>query len=438
MNFKTFIYISLLTISCANPVSPTGGPKDVTPPVISNITIDTLSKEKRISLIFDEYIKANNNIYINPQIKKPYKPILITKKNTLEFNTPQYVSFISLEKSISDINEGNIGTYPSFYFNNDTLQQTIVPILPKYFKSDKDLLTIEKKVDTFYYRSFRIKDTLYINGFPTDSLNATYYIDINKNNTYDSNEWYTHKNIDSSNAVLLFPPIKNKIEIDTNNSYNILVIPFNLIPSLEWSNNQYIQRFNDTIIIDKPHSTRWIEKNTNILLNYKKYNLKKYYIQTKIIKPSDTQTIITPSIMQYISPNSNRIDTITKPIKIGNVVFENSDSLVNLEIILLKDNTYYQNISLTQKTQSLDLEQGEYTFISYCDVNKDKQLNQPNPSDRIIQYFETFLVKPSIENVIKVGTHVKNSINDGGKTDGIIPTSIKVKKGVNQPNLIRE
>ena len=104
----------------------------------------------------------------------------------------------------------------------------------------------------------------------------------------------------------------------------------------------------------------------------------------------------------------------------------------------MKDNTYYQNISLTQKTQSLDLEQCEYTFISYCDVNKDKQLNQPNPSDRIIQYFETFLVKPSIENVIKVGTHVKNSINDGGKTDGIIPTSIKVKKGVNQPNLIRD
>jgi hypothetical protein len=438
MNFKSYIYISLLTISCANPVSPTGGPKDVTPPIISNIVIDTLPTEKRVSLIFDEYIKATNAIYINPQTKKPYKPILNTKRNALEFNTPQYVTFINLQKSICDINEGNIGTYPSFYFSNDTLQQTIVPRLPKYFKSDKDLLTIEKKIDTFYYRSFRIKDTLYINGFTTDSLKATYYIDINKNNTYDSSEWYTRKNIDSTNAVLLFPPIKNKIEIDTNHQYNILVLPFNLIPRLETSSDLHIQRFNDTVIIDKTNTTSWIQKNPNILLNYKKYNLKKYFIQTKIITQGDTQSMINPSIMQRISPNANKVDTLSKNMKIGSVVFENTDSLDNLEIILLKDNTYYQNISLTLKTYSVNLEQGEYTFISYIDVNKDKQLNQSKPSDRVIQYFETFLVKPSIENVIKVGKHVRNSVNDGGKTDGLLPTSIKAKKGVNQPNLIRE
>ena len=107
MNFKSYIYISLLTISCANPVSPTGGPKDVTPPVISSIVIDTLPTEKRISLIFDEYIKATNTIYLNPQTKKPYKPILNTKKNTLTFNTPNYVTFVNLQKSISYINEGN-------------------------------------------------------------------------------------------------------------------------------------------------------------------------------------------------------------------------------------------------------------------------------------------------------------------------------------------
>ena len=438
MNFKTFIYISLLTISCANPVSPTGGPKDVTPPVISSIVIDTLPTEKRISLIFDEYIKATNAIYINPQTKKPYKPIPNTKKNTLAFNTPNYVTFVNLQKSISDINEGNTGTYPSLYFSNDTLQQTIVPILPQYFKSDKDLLNIEKRVDTFYYRSSRIKDTLYINGFPTDTSYATYYIDLNKNNTYDSIEWYTSKNIDSTNAVLLFPPIKNKIEIDTNHQYNILVLPFNLIPQLETSGDLHIQRFNDTVIIDKTNTTTWIQKNPNLLLNYKKYNLKKYFIQTKIITQGDTQSMINPSIMHRISPSSDRVDTLNKIIKLGCVVFENSDSLDNIEIILLKDNTYYQNVSLTLKTYSVNLEQGEYTFISYIDVNKDKQLNQSSNSDRIIQYFETFLVKPSIENVIKVGTHVRNSVNDGGKTDGIIPTSIKTKKGVNQPNLIRE
>ena len=438
MNFKFYLYLSLLIISCANPVSPTGGPKDVIPPVISKIKIDTLPTEKRISISFDEYIKTNNNLYLNPQTKKPFKSNLTTKKNNTEFSIPHYVSFVNLQKSISDINEGNIGTYASFNFNNDTLEQTIVPILPKYFKSDKDLLSVEKKVDTLYYRSFRIKDTLYINGFPTDTLYATYYIDINKNNTYDSTEWYTRKDIDSTKAVHLFPPIKNKIEIDTNHQYNILVLPFNLIPSLESINDPYIQHFNDTVIIDKTKTINWIQKNTNILLNYKKYNLKKYFIQNKIITQGDTQSIINPSIMQYISPSSNRIDTIIKQIKTGSVIFENSDSLDNIEIILLKDKTYYQNISLTHNTYTVDLEQGEYTFISYSDINKDKQLNQSNTSDCIIQYFETFLVKPSIDNVIKVGMHVKNNMNEGGKTDGIIPTSIKAKKGVNQPNLIQE
>ena len=134
MNFKFYLYLSLLIISCANPVSPTGGPKDVIPPVISKIKIDTLPTEKRISISFDEYIKTNNNLYLNPQTKKPFKSNLTTKKNNTEFSIPHYVSFVNLQKSISDINEGNIGTYASFNFNNDTLEQTIVPILPKYFK----------------------------------------------------------------------------------------------------------------------------------------------------------------------------------------------------------------------------------------------------------------------------------------------------------------
>jgi hypothetical protein len=122
----------------------------------------------------------------------------------------------------------------------------------------------------------------------------------------------------------------------------------------------------------------------------------------------------------------------------GVVIFENVDSLNNIDIILLKDKKYYKNFSLTLTSQILTLEQGEYTLISYIDNNKDFVLNQIEPSDEILQFFETFLVKPTIDNVIKIGKSVKNEPVRGGKTDTEVPTSIKPKRGVNQPNLIRE
>ena len=437
MKYLAYIFLSILIVSCANPVSPTGGPKDITPPIIETYDIDTFPKEKKITITFNELIKTTNAIHLNPQTKKPFKPNISSTHKGISFTIPNYTSSINLQNSISDINEGNAGKYSIRYFNTDTFHITITPQLPEYFKSQKDLLQIETKIDTLYYRSTRIKDTISITGFPANTKQSLYYIDNNKNNTYDSSEWSIYKDIDSNQTIKLFPPINNKIEIDTNYNDNIVVIPFYLQTAFN-QGIHYIRRINDTLTMDKNNTEALLLKNSTYVINYKKFNLKNYYIQDKIITDKDTTHTIRPSILEGLNPSVKRCDTLYRTTKMGVVIFENVDSLNNIEIILLKDKKYYKNFSLTLTSQSITLEQGEYILISYIDNNKDLVLNQNKPSDDILQFFETFLVKPTIDNVIKIGKTVKNEPVRGGKTDSEVPTSIKLKRGVNQPNLIRE
>ena len=64
MRFNQLIILSLLLYGCANPVSPTGGEKDVIAPIITKI--DTITKRGMVSVYFDENIKFQNNIQLNP------------------------------------------------------------------------------------------------------------------------------------------------------------------------------------------------------------------------------------------------------------------------------------------------------------------------------------------------------------------------------------
>jgi hypothetical protein len=69
MRIGLSILISIIMYGCANPVSPTGGEKDITPPKILNI--DSTTKSGFVSVYFDENIKFQNNIQLNPS--KSYK-----------------------------------------------------------------------------------------------------------------------------------------------------------------------------------------------------------------------------------------------------------------------------------------------------------------------------------------------------------------------------
>lgn len=102
--------------SCAKEGYPTGGPKDVTPPVVLGATPQngaTQFDNKEILIQFDEYVQvrdAENNIIVSPPMK--HKPeyttkgrgILVKIKDTLNPNTTYLFQF---KEGIADYNEGN-------------------------------------------------------------------------------------------------------------------------------------------------------------------------------------------------------------------------------------------------------------------------------------------------------------------------------------------
>ncbi|MEP7264069.1 MAG: Ig-like domain-containing protein [Bacteroidota bacterium] len=111
------LYILFFIVSsCANRVTPTGGEKDIAPPVLVNAepkNFTTNLTVKKININFDEYIQlkdANQQIIVSPlmepaatfSVKK--KTLTIDLPDTLKTNTTYTINFGG---SIADIHEGN-------------------------------------------------------------------------------------------------------------------------------------------------------------------------------------------------------------------------------------------------------------------------------------------------------------------------------------------
>ena len=112
--------------SCANIISPSGGPKDTLAPIlVSSFPKDSSINftSKKIILNFDEYIEAKEvqqNLLVNPLPKNQpivdYKlrNVFITLKDSLEPNTTYSINF---GNAIKDVNEGNIATNKTYIFS---------------------------------------------------------------------------------------------------------------------------------------------------------------------------------------------------------------------------------------------------------------------------------------------------------------------------------
>jgi len=125
-------FFSLMVLAlwqCAKRGSPTGGPKDVDPPVLLRSEPKNLStnfKANKIRLYFDELIKledVQNQLVVSPPFKHaaeitpqgiPSRYIEITIKDTLRENTTYTINF---GQSIVDNNEGNPNPFLSYVFS---------------------------------------------------------------------------------------------------------------------------------------------------------------------------------------------------------------------------------------------------------------------------------------------------------------------------------
>jgi hypothetical protein len=115
MRAVVFLIFAFLLWTCANVSSPTGGPKDETPPkLLSSIPKQgqTNYPGKGVTLEFDEFLKLKNpkeEIIITPDVKDAK---FIAKKNLFLIEFPEKLAdsttySIAFREAIQDLNEGN-------------------------------------------------------------------------------------------------------------------------------------------------------------------------------------------------------------------------------------------------------------------------------------------------------------------------------------------
>ena len=114
--FSNFQILSLFLFSCAQIVSPTGGPKDIAPPKITKSIPQNFSTNfngKSITLSFNEYVitkNINEELIISPPLEKTPelkikgKSVIIDFEEKLKPNTTYTFNFGTC---IADINENN-------------------------------------------------------------------------------------------------------------------------------------------------------------------------------------------------------------------------------------------------------------------------------------------------------------------------------------------
>ena len=148
-----------MLVSCANIVSPSGGPKDIKPPVIlkSNpVNFSDSVNPKSIKIDFDEFIVLKDiasQVIISPfvknspEIKTKGRSIIIELKDTLK---PDFTYSIAFGNSITDNNEGNIlKNYRYVFSTGNTIDTFVVRGIIKNALS----LKAEKNIYCFLYNN---------------------------------------------------------------------------------------------------------------------------------------------------------------------------------------------------------------------------------------------------------------------------------------------
>lgn len=375
------ISIIISTISCANPVAPTGGPKDKKPPVITNVIIDSVKNAATIQ--YDENIRFQNKVVLIPE-KKNDKVDTKEEKQSIQIQLKTYTEHINLGESIKDLNENNIGVYPMIHLHHDT---QIVLKTFKYPSFIKANFLAQSFKDSFIYKHKTNQDTVFQCCLTQTGNRITITLDENKNNRTDSFEW----SISSSDTILkITEPTKPKIQLNQIDSTQLLVTGTNIYQILPLINKPY-KIFEDTILLHAINQ-RIISKafyiNRNKSLKFNTNRIYKY--QDSIIQEANNNQKI-PSK----TPDSLKYDTIN----VGLISLKNT---TNKDVII---SIYKKERKIFQKgihpTVSLHhyIQPGKYHYLIYEDIDKDYKLSE---ADQITTYFKEIAIIKDVENHIDV------------------------------------
>lgn len=221
--------VIIFAAGCARQATPTGGPKDTTPPVV--VESDPSSgnlwfKSKSISVTFDEYVildKLNEKFMISPPVKVKPKINIKGKSLNIEFmeklkDSTTYTLYF--QDIIRDLNEGNPIPNFQYVFSTgnilDSLSVTGNVVLADNLESGKNILvllynnladTAPRKLIPDYLTIADINGYFRINNVKGGNYSLYALLDNNNNKRYDLSD-ETFAFLDS---VINVNPVKNYI-----------------------------------------------------------------------------------------------------------------------------------------------------------------------------------------------------------------------------------
>jgi len=296
---KKLYFVSLSTLillSCAKPVNPSGGPRDKTPPKLvkekSTPNYQTNFNPKHLVLYFDEWItlKNKNQILISPPLdKKPkisYRGKHVTfdfdENDTLKKNTTYTINF---GKSIVDFTEGNPVTDFTYIFSTgdkiDSLEingkvidafdnKPIKDVVVMLYDTDEDSVVVKSKPYYFantdkkgYFKISHIKEG-YFKVFALKDGNSNYLYDKETEQIgyLDSMIYITNDTLEKDLKIKMFTPSPKLMITDKAVSgYGKIKIEYNREPDrvevLHSSVNVFDKEIiNDSLLIWYDNSTK--------------------------------------------------------------------------------------------------------------------------------------------------------------------------------------
>lgn len=364
---KKFVIISICILalklaSCARIGSPEGGPKDSIPPVMAfakPLNKTTSFKAKKITILFDEYIRFDNlsqQLIISPPMeKKPeIKPLAdASKKITIEFLEelkPNTTYTLNFGNSIVDNNEKNeLGRFSYVFSTGDMLDSLSVnghiydPLTDKEIE-EISLMGYKNAHDTLIgnYTPDYLTNTLKTNFYSLENLSeATYNLialeDKNNNYKYDkglerigflNDSIYLNSQIDSIDFILFLEEKDAKIFRPSQPGGNHISLGYNgtVAPNLQLE-GIHKDSFFISKETDKDSLNIWfknIPKDTVHL--YAELDTLKEHFKVMPRKLKKDSISISSEITGTLHPRDSLILSTTIPVD-----FYNTDSIALLE-----------------------------------------------------------------------------------------------------------
>jgi len=390
MNRFIIISFVLFVVSCANPVAPTGGPKDQEPPDIINTTID--STLHNITIYYNENIRFQNKITLIPQ--KRHDKVEVQQNNqSITIKLQEYTEHIIIGESIKDLNENNTGDYPIIHLNKDTQIHLKQIKYPAFIKTE---IIAQSLKDTFIYNHQVNNDTVVQCCLETTGNTITITLDENKNGITDSFEWYSTNN---DTVIHLYEPQKPKIQINQIDTNYFVITGNDVLRIVPLIKEAYILH-EDTLILN--------HTNTSILG------------QNYIVNKNTQLTNIYPTIFRYQDSNINRTTPLKSTVKkqqdtlkydtlqVGLLSLKNKLKHPVTITLFEKDRKVYQSEISSFDSTTHYLKPAQYYYAIYEDIDTNHILSQ---TDKIITYFKQIAILKDVENHIDIVKTSKNTRN---------------------------